>query len=85
MTINDASNVIDKGSSVLNAADSALVNLLNEMSSSGSQTAGDVHVGMDSKKVGDIAKANQEISNTISAASQCISTAKQRWCWKFPG
>ena len=74
----DASNVITAGSSVLCKADESLVNLLNNMGGgAGTTGAGDVHVGMDSMKVGEIAKQNQEISNTISAASQCISTGKQ--------
>ena len=79
MSTPDQKSIIDEAGSVLQSADEALVDMLENLeggSNSGSGTI-DSSTSTTATDVAEIAAANQAISNTISAASQAISTAKQ--------
>lgn len=68
--VSDAQSVINQGGSVLQQADDALLDLLDSMDDGPAQSTS-------STDVANIAEANQSITNTVSAASQCISAGKQ--------
>jgi hypothetical protein len=66
----DAQSVIAQGGTVLPQADDALLDLLDSMDDGSPQSTS-------SADVAHVAEANQSITNTVSAASQCVSTGKQ--------
>lgn len=77
MSDKDALSAIQQGGAILEQADDALLDLLETLDSGAETQTQNNAQSTSSSSVAQIAQANQSITNTVSAASQCVSAAKQ--------
>ncbi|HOV84900.1 MAG TPA: cell wall hydrolase [Syntrophobacteraceae bacterium] len=77
MSDKDALSTIQQSGAILEQADDALQDLLDTLDSSAETETQNNTQSTTSSSVAQIAQANQSITNTVSAVSQCVSAAKQ--------